>query len=472
MSPLDDELRRVLSARSLEAPLEIDPLAGIEREAKHMRRRRTAMAVAGTVLSLAAVAVAIPAVRAGLPGSDKKVPIAQSPTATPAANPLVNSPAPPNAFAWHRDVPAADLKAVAAEWTKLHDGSDPAGQGLWSAPAEGIPGGRVVVAQLWTGADDLPSDAWTVAAVVGGPEEPVVILSDDISFFLEQQPGESSSVTKYDMDRTTHLLFAYRDSSQAAHVILVTPPRISEALVDGEAVDIGSGGAIAARERRSVSLKLTDDRGSIAYDDTADPTTADGLVSAPTRWHVPSASESGADNGELPAVREVDAEAALEHAHPEVAGARVVAEFIVTDTFDGRGKASGGTALVLAGEVSSHGWSASDSAFVVAVWLQPVHGDGQLVGVHDVPLGERLLSFRVPAGVLRDYDTVLSTLFTQGQVEYRPAGSDVYTPEIGGRPGVSLWRVRPGSQQELVAHFDSGVTVTQMVGQGLTFPDI
>src|SRR6476646_7400706 len=60
MTPIDDELRNLLHARTDVLAPSPDPLGGIERRAKRMRRNRVAASVAGAALAVSAVALAIP----------------------------------------------------------------------------------------------------------------------------------------------------------------------------------------------------------------------------------------------------------------------------------------------------------------------------------------------------------------------------------------------------------------------------
>jgi hypothetical protein len=60
MSPIDDELRAALRGRAHELAPSPDPLAGIERRAKRIRRNRVAASVAGSALAVAAIALAVP----------------------------------------------------------------------------------------------------------------------------------------------------------------------------------------------------------------------------------------------------------------------------------------------------------------------------------------------------------------------------------------------------------------------------
>lgn len=60
MTPLDDELRSLLHSRADAVAPAPDPLGGIERRAKRMRRNRLAASVAGAAMTVAAIAVAVP----------------------------------------------------------------------------------------------------------------------------------------------------------------------------------------------------------------------------------------------------------------------------------------------------------------------------------------------------------------------------------------------------------------------------
>ena len=82
MSPIDDELRAALHHRATVLPPSPDPLAGVERRAVRLRRRAGATSVAGTVLGVAAVALAVPALT---PSDDPRTPrVAASTPASPA----------------------------------------------------------------------------------------------------------------------------------------------------------------------------------------------------------------------------------------------------------------------------------------------------------------------------------------------------------------------------------------------------
>src|SRR4051794_37891147 len=65
MTPIDDELRSLLHARADVLTPAADPLGGVERRARRMRRNRVAASVAGAALAVSAVAVAVPFLRPG-----------------------------------------------------------------------------------------------------------------------------------------------------------------------------------------------------------------------------------------------------------------------------------------------------------------------------------------------------------------------------------------------------------------------
>ena len=89
MSPLDDELRAALHGRAQAVSPSPDPLAGIERRARRMRRNRTAAAVTSSALAVALVAVAVPAVQSAVaPQRDvPTVAASDGPTTAPSAQP-------------------------------------------------------------------------------------------------------------------------------------------------------------------------------------------------------------------------------------------------------------------------------------------------------------------------------------------------------------------------------------------------
>src|SRR4051812_40613978 len=98
MTPLDDELRRTLSARAETVAPSSDPLTGIESRARGLRRRRPAGAVPGAVAAIAAGAPAGPALMPG--GKDRLEPAGPSPTPTVTVTPATPQLRPANVLTW------------------------------------------------------------------------------------------------------------------------------------------------------------------------------------------------------------------------------------------------------------------------------------------------------------------------------------------------------------------------------------
>ncbi len=126
MSPIDDELRATLRGRAYELSPAPDPLPGIERRAKRIRRNRVAASVAGSALAVAAIALAVPTLtptagpdRVPAPFATTEPTAAPSPvpTAAPSLSPYALDPADP--WPYRGDPDAAvqgDLDAYTIEW--------------------------------------------------------------------------------------------------------------------------------------------------------------------------------------------------------------------------------------------------------------------------------------------------------------------------------------------------------------------
>jgi hypothetical protein len=89
MSPIDDELRAALHRRARVLDPSPDPLAGIERRARRMRRNRIGAAVAGSALAVTAVAGVVPLLQGTSPVPDRPPVATAAPTLepTPGADP-------------------------------------------------------------------------------------------------------------------------------------------------------------------------------------------------------------------------------------------------------------------------------------------------------------------------------------------------------------------------------------------------
>lgn len=126
MSPLDDELRAALRGRASVLTPVPDPLAGIERRAKRIRRNRVAASVAGSALAVAAIALAVPALAPSALPDQLPPPVATpGPTAAPSpapspaqqVNPYALDPADPWPYRGDPEVRAqGDLDAYTVEF--------------------------------------------------------------------------------------------------------------------------------------------------------------------------------------------------------------------------------------------------------------------------------------------------------------------------------------------------------------------
>ena len=145
MAPLDDELRTVLLARAAGVTPAADPMAGIERRARGLRRRRLTASLTGVALAVATAAVGVSTLQ---PAPRR---------ATPAPFASSTAPAPSNALdpamPWdYRGEPSARVvleSAAAARWQDAHHVSDARFQLVYGQVYE--PSGRaeaVYVAQV------------------------------------------------------------------------------------------------------------------------------------------------------------------------------------------------------------------------------------------------------------------------------------------------------------------------------------
>lgn len=107
MTPIDDELRATLQGRASALAPSPDPLAGIERRAKRIRRTRLGAAVAASALAVSAIAVAVPALQGASSNGPDTPPFATAPASpTQTASPYALNPLDP----W--DYRGADLSLL------------------------------------------------------------------------------------------------------------------------------------------------------------------------------------------------------------------------------------------------------------------------------------------------------------------------------------------------------------------------
>ena len=196
MSPIDDELRAALHGRAQVLTPSTDPLAGIERRARRMRRNRAGAAVAGSALAVAMIAVAVPAVQ------DAVAPRQDVPNMA-ASNPPV-ADLDPSLYAldpqdpWDfRGIPVSDQDRALIQqeyatrtggsqvritplYAGKHDGTerteavflaDVDGESRWGIAAYPTEAGLEIV---WD--EPLPEPALALAAALPGEEAPRLVL--------------------------------------------------------------------------------------------------------------------------------------------------------------------------------------------------------------------------------------------------------------------------------------------------------
>ncbi|MDT7537786.1 MAG: hypothetical protein QOI82_1371 [Actinomycetota bacterium] len=127
MTPLDDELRSLLHTRADHVAPAADPLSGIERRAKQLRRNRVGASVAGAALAVAAIAVAVPALVPDRHDASQ-VAVTPPPSATPSASGAVGPNELDAGQAWdYRGDPAViapgQLRTLRSEWQASHAGA-------------------------------------------------------------------------------------------------------------------------------------------------------------------------------------------------------------------------------------------------------------------------------------------------------------------------------------------------------------
>ena len=188
MSPIDDELRAVLTARAGQLQPSSDLLAGVERRARRIRRNRVAASVAGTALALSAIAVAVPALTpgGGMDRIDTPITATQPPTPSPAVTQAPRGDRPANALDWPASPLTAEDQAYVDQWAlEQRSTARPAGEVLYSGQA---PDGSAVKAyQLW-----LPGGPAFTVAMHGGEGGPLVLRSTQA---VLEQPAVDAVVT-------------------------------------------------------------------------------------------------------------------------------------------------------------------------------------------------------------------------------------------------------------------------------------
>jgi hypothetical protein len=177
MSPIDDELRRAMHARADGLSPSPNPLAGIERRAYGMRRRRAS--VAGAALAAVAIGVAVPLlVTSGSAGRAPRTaqvagPVSASPAPSPTASPTsgqASSAEPLNLLTWQARgsaVPAAHLTGIKQGFAAfVGNDQNVEFRALFSTTHHGL---TVTVGQAWKNGE-LAYDVGYATGGANGPE--------------------------------------------------------------------------------------------------------------------------------------------------------------------------------------------------------------------------------------------------------------------------------------------------------------
>ena len=181
MAPLDDELRTTLRARAATVAPSPDPLAGIERRARGIRRHRIAASVAGAALAVSAVAVSVTA----LQPTPRPEP---APFASVAPSGPVTPRRPSNAVSWPTLAGTDAMDAgVTASWAAQQK-ANPADVSL-EVLYRGVTGdaGQVAAYQLWTPTG--PARVVIATSVKGRALPLTDQLAEDISDYRAIVPG-------------------------------------------------------------------------------------------------------------------------------------------------------------------------------------------------------------------------------------------------------------------------------------------
>lgn len=254
MSPIDDELRAALHGRAAVLTPSPDPLSGIERRAKRLRRNRASSAIGASVLAVAAIALAVPVLT---------TPSAAPPPTGPAATqqPPALAARPSNALAWGGAPLSSNGldRAVVAAWSDDHaaDPGEVLGERLFSTQ---LPDTRATAAiyQLW---------------VEGGP-----------AFSVVTQGDASISMVLRDTESTPDVPYV-DDVVSGPHVVVAVAPTVTALDYAGDGktyrpVALSGGGGLTLRTMGagwvSDRLRITDRQaGLVEADVYAGPTDGD-----------------------------------------------------------------------------------------------------------------------------------------------------------------------------------------------------
>lgn len=431
MSPIDDELRRVLAARSGEVALETDPMAGIEREAKSIRRRRTGTAVLGAALSVAVVALAVPSIRTSLVADKRPHRVAGQPTTpSPSAVPTTQVPA---VWTWPsvpslngttvRDIWATDQK-VSSERIETRT--------LLSQPYSA---GTVELTLLRV--DGKTHAVWYLG---GRAQNPAGIVADRV---LEEPVLQLS------------LAVPSAPSGMSA-VVLIPAPGANLSYENGPEIVDGDGDARVVIDPTPHVVTMHVHLGDRAFDGPVDQSLTD-TISSPTTW--PAQGAAGVVTQHAAA-----AVAALRAQYNQVEEAVVVL---------GAELSNGTPVVAVVGALRGADPTKIEAAYIAALYVVPAGGAPYLAGDHDLTRGVPNISFQLPQGAGVTDPMVVAVAAPEHGVAYLPAfsGADehmAFEPYLVA----PLQSADPGKQWVFSRRDTGGPTWRDLAGQGFNFPDI
>lgn len=289
MTRFDDELRAVLRTQAERVRLPADPMTGVARHVRRIRRRRISV---GAGLGIAVIGVLVPLTsghaRPGTsPGEGPELAVSTRPQATRTPDNLLRWPrrgAPP---------PLAFARAVTTWYARdaAHDGARPdrvRQHVLWTGR---LPDSSwATLDQVWNPTDRSRRTDWSTVLLVGPADGVRLRAAYDLpTRFVHQRPGENTAATLDDLARIAGYGFGFRD-----YVLVVGSPRAARAAVstDGRTVTtepLHDGAAVfpGVRPRgRSVLFQLTDAAGTLLTPADRRDTDAGGAVPTVAGWHL------------------------------------------------------------------------------------------------------------------------------------------------------------------------------------------
>ncbi len=199
MSPLDDELRTLLSARAGQVAPSPDPLAGIESRAGRMRRNRIAASVAGAAVVFAALGLAVPAV---LPDRDTGA----VQFATPSPSPSSSAARPVSSWPTRGNATPDALAFARAQY----------------ATQSGRPADQVDTRLLWGGS---PDNGPQVLVLLGGPVAAGGSFTpEDVVLVYYAEDGEKRLVGRDPLDDGAREVNRAVDTGSGQYVVAIGEP--------------------------------------------------------------------------------------------------------------------------------------------------------------------------------------------------------------------------------------------------------